>query len=56
MSEQRKQKSEEVRVKAETRETEVRCKKQMAELEGQMQDLLFFIKAQQEVRKNHIAF
>lgn len=33
----------------EARQTKRQCEQQMAELEGQMKDLMFFLKAQEEV-------
>lgn len=49
VAEQRAQKQEEGRLADEARQTKRQCEQQMAELEGQMQDLLFFLKAQEEV-------
>ncbi|CAM9731448.1 unnamed protein product, partial [Hapterophycus canaliculatus] len=50
VAEQRHQKQEEARLIEEARQTKRQCEEQMAELEGQMQDLLFFLKAQEEVK------
>lgn len=52
VSEQRSEKETVARLKDETMETKRLCEKQMAELEGQMQDLRFFLKAQQEVSQS----
>ena len=49
--EQRNQKQGVSRLKEETMEAERLCKQQMVELEGQMQDLRFFLKAQEEVSR-----
>lgn len=49
VSEQRRQKQQEGRLVDETRQTKRQCEQQMAELEGQMQDLMFFLRAQEEV-------
>eukprot|EP00752_Nemacystus_decipiens_P008279 g7402.t1 len=50
VSEQRHHKQEEGRLIDETRRTKRQCEQQMAELEGQMQDLMFFLRAQEEVK------
>lgn len=52
VAEQRHQKQEEARLIEEARQTKRQCEDQMAELEGQMQDLLFFLKAQEEVSRS----
>lgn len=49
LTQQQAQKQAVTRLKNETLETKRQCQAQMAELEGQMQDLMFFLKAQQEV-------
>lgn len=51
VSEQRHQKQQEGRLVEETRQTKRQCEQQMAELEGQMQDLMFFLRAQEEVSR-----
>lgn len=48
-SEQQSHRRDVMRIKEVTLETKQLCEKKISELEGQMQDLLFFIKAQQEV-------
>lgn len=48
-SEQQSHRRDVTRIKEVTSETKLLCEKKISELEGQMQDLLFFIKAQQEV-------
>eukprot|EP00903_Cladosiphon_okamuranus_P019223 g17677.t1 len=50
VEEQRHQKQKEGRLVEETRQTKRQCEQQMAELEGQMQDLMFFLRAQEEVK------
>lgn len=54
VSEQRDQKQAVGRLKDKTLETKRLCELRKAELEGQTQDLLFFIKAQQEVRRSSV--
>lgn len=49
MADQRTQKEAVNRLKRETLETKRLCEVQMLELEGQMQDLTFFLKTQHEV-------
>ncbi len=49
VSEQRQQKQEEARLVDEARQTKRQCEQQMAELEGQMKDLMFLLKAQEKV-------
>lgn len=49
--EQRNQKQGVSRLKDETMQAKRLCEQQMAELEGQMQDLRFFLKAQEEVSR-----
>lgn len=52
VAEQRHQKQEEARLIEDARQTKRQCEEQMAELDGQMQDLLFFLKAQEEVSRS----
>ncbi|CAN0035496.1 unnamed protein product [Ectocarpus sp. 12 AP-2014] len=52
VSEQRSQKREEGRLAEEARQTRRQCEQQMSELEGQMQDLLFFLKTQEKVKSS----
>lgn len=49
LMQQRAQKEAISRLKNDTLQTKRKCEAQMVELEGQMQDLMFFLKAQQEV-------